>query len=306
MKITRGLSWPLVLAILVLYGYVVSAMGQDPVLKKAGVQANEENVVTLGLESKLAGREMPYRVILPPRYKLNPRERFPVIYLLHGLYGHYDNWTDKTGIAGYSASYKFIIVTPEGGDGWYTDSVSTPNDKYESYIVKELIPEIDKRFRTIPDRGHRAIAGLSMGGYGALKFGLKYPELFTLVGSFSGAVAGTQYTEKSSGAIAKSIDSVYGPLGSDTRKDNDIFRIVRELGPEKQKGLPFIYLDCGTEDFLFQSNRDFLFLLTEKKIQHQYRELPGVHDWRYWDQQVQEFLRVADRSFNGDLHSKKL
>ena len=113
------------------------------------------------------GREMPYRVILPQDYLLNKEARYPVIYLLHGLYGHFDKWTDKTGIRSYAANYKFIIVTPEGGDGWYTDSVSAPNDKYESYIVRELIPEIDKKFRTQADRGHRAIAGLSMGGYGS-------------------------------------------------------------------------------------------------------------------------------------------
>lgn len=271
----------------------IAAMSQTPAPRLAS------NVEEHKLNSKLMQREVPYRVIVPDGYrKTNEGAQYPVIYLLHGLYGHFDNWTEKTGLARYAAAYKVIIVTPEGGDGWYTDSVSTAIDRYESYIVKELIPEIDKNYRTLPDRAHRAIAGLSMGGYGSIKFGLKYPELFVIAGSFSGAVAGTTYTEKNTGAIAKSIDSVYGPIDSEARKANDVFRLIRELAPEKQKALPFIYLDCGTEDFLFQSNRDFLALLTEKKIPHEFRELPGIHDWKYWDKQVQEFLRVADRSFS--------
>ena len=103
--------------------------------------------------------------------------------------GHFNNWTDSTKIVEYAKKYNFIIVTPEGNNGWYSDSVSVPNDKYESYIIQELIPEIDKKFRTKADREHRAIAGLSMGGFGAMKFGLKYPEKFALIGSFSGALA---------------------------------------------------------------------------------------------------------------------
>src|SRR5207248_10367596 len=108
----------------------------------------------------------------------NDTRRYPVIYLLHGFGGHYNNWTDKTKVAQYAKQYGFLIVTPEGADGWYTDSVSAPNDRYESYIIQELIPEIDKTYRTLADRDHRAVAGLSMGGYGSVKFGLKYPDRF--------------------------------------------------------------------------------------------------------------------------------
>src|SRR6266404_2867676 len=148
----------------------------DPVAREAALA--RDNVFVKQLESKLMNRRMPYRIILPGNY-LNSNEtlRYPVIYLLHGLTGHYDNWTDKTKVAEYAKKHNFIIVTPEGDNGWYTDSISTANDRYESYIIKELIPEIDKNYRTVLDRDHRAIAGLSMGGYGGLKFGLKYPEL---------------------------------------------------------------------------------------------------------------------------------
>ena len=99
--------------------------------------------------------------------------RYPVIYLLHGLTGHYNNWAEKTKLEQYAANYNYIIVMPEGDNGWYTDSATVPNDKYESYIIKELIPEIDKKYRTKADRQNRAIAGLSMGGYGSIKIRFK-------------------------------------------------------------------------------------------------------------------------------------
>ena len=252
------------------------------------------------LASKLMGREMPYRVVLPVKYSANKDVRYPVIYLLHGLTGHYDNWTNLSKLATYAAAYDTIVVTPEGENGWYTDHSSKAEEKWESYIAGELISEIDKRFRTVPTRDKRAIAGLSMGGYGAIKFGLKYPDKFVAVGSFSGALGAASYTEKQiPGAIGRTIDGIFGPTGSDVRKSNDIFDIVRSLTPERLKDLPFIYLDCGTEDFLFQNNRDFAALLVEKKVPHEYRQLPGVHNWAYWDKQVQEFLRLAERHFAG-------
>lgn len=249
------------------------------------------------LDSKLMGRKMPYRIILPQDYG-NPgnAKRHPVVYLLHGLTGHYSNWTDKTKVAEYSSNSNFIIVTAEGDNGWYSDSVTKPNDKYESYIIQELIPEIDAKYRTIADREHRMIAGLSMGGYGAMKFGLKYPDKFALVGSFSGALGATGWNEKTAGAIAKTMDIAFGPeLGSEVRNANDVFKLVRDATAEKQKTFPFIYLSCGTEDFLIANNRDFLAALVAKKVPHEYREHPGGHDWNFWDDQVREFLMVADR-----------
>lgn len=269
------------------------------------LSANFGSIQDDKLVSKLMGREMPYRIALPANYASSPQERFPVIYLLHGLSGHYDNWGSKTKIAEYLAPYPVIVVMPEGADGWYTDSATQSNDRYESYMTGELIPEIDKKFRTLADRRYRIIAGLSMGGYGSIKFGLKNPEMFGLVGSFSGALGAAGWTETllaaagmKSGAIPTSIKSVYGADNSSTRHDNDIFRLVKEMPTEKIKSLPFIYLDCGTEDFLFQNNRDFLSLLNEKKIPHEFRELPGGHTWQYWEAQIQDFLRLSVRYFN--------
>lgn len=258
------------------------------------------NGVNYKLDSKLMGREMPYRVVYPEAYLARPNERFPVIYLLHGLTGHFNNWTENAKLIDHAAKHRVIIVNPEGGDGWYTDSVSNDKEKWESYIIQELIPEVDRKFRTLAARDKRAIAGLSMGGFGALKFGMKYPDRFVLAGSFSGALGAAQITEKQfPGAIGKTIDGIFGPDGSESRKANDLFAMVRSLTPEKMKAIPFIYFDCGTEDFLFQNNREFVNLLVEKKVPHEYRQLPGAHDWKYWDKQVQEFLRLADKAFSG-------
>ncbi|MGD9562534.1 MAG: alpha/beta hydrolase [Pyrinomonadaceae bacterium] len=262
--------------------------------------ARSPRTLTEALHSKLMGREMPYRIILPAKYndKSENGRRYPVIYLLHGLTGHFDNWTSLTEIESYSAAMGVIIVTPEGGNGWYTDALSKDNENYESYIITELIPEIDRRYRTLGRRDQRAVAGLSMGGYGAIKFGLKYPARFVLAGSFSGALGAAAITEKQfPGAIGKTIDGIFGPAGSEVRKANDPFEIIRHATSEKIKDFPFLYLDCGTKDFLFQNNREFIDLLLEKGVPHEFRQLPGTHDWKYWDKQIQEFLRIADRTF---------
>ncbi len=265
------------------------------------------NVETRQLKSKLMAREMPYRVVLPLDYGGNQASKtvaakpksYSVIYLLHGLTGHFDNWTERTKLAEYAQKYDYIIVTPEGDNGWYSDSGSAANDKYESYIVQELMPEIEKNYRTIADKNHRAIAGLSMGGYGSLKFGLKYPDKFVLVGSFSGALQAASLSVKMLGngwkALTDSITNVYGADDSPTRTANDIFKLVRAMPAEQQKILPFMYISCGTEDGLITTNREFTALLAEKKIPHEFRELPGIHDWKFWDPQVQEFLRTSER-----------
>ncbi|MBS1795881.1 MAG: esterase family protein [Acidobacteria bacterium] len=269
--------------------------------KKPVAQQTAGNSQDLKLASKLMAREMPYRVILPVNYAAEKDRKYAVLYLLHGLTGHFDNWGDKTKIGQYAAGYDYIVVMPEGNNGWYVDSATVPTDKYESYILQELIPEIDAKFRTLADREHRVVAGLSMGGYGSLKFGLKFPDKFVLAGSFSGALVAGGWTTKSfeatgmKGPIPDSIKIAFGADDSTTRADNDIFKMVRETTPEKAKTLPFLYVDCGTEDFLIAPNREFAGLLLEKKIPHEFRERPGMHDWKFWDASIYEFLALTKK-----------
>lgn len=131
-------------------------------------------VKTLQLDSKLMTRKMPYAVILPAGYERDKTRRYPTLYLLHGLTGHHSDWTRSDDFVSYiSNKHEFVVVLVEGENGWYVNSATLPREKFESYIIEELIPEVDKNFRTIADKRGRAVAGLSMGGYGSIKFGLK-------------------------------------------------------------------------------------------------------------------------------------
>lgn len=240
-------------------------------------------------KSNLIGKTLPYGVVLPPGYGLITARRthYPVLYLLHGWSGNYNSTIKDTGLMQYAADYQMIIITPEGDNGWYTDSATVPSDQYESYVIRELIADVDSRFRTIADRRGRGIAGVSMGGYGALKFGFKYPEKFSLAASMSGALDATARTDEAS------IMQTFGGLDSPTRKTNDLTQLARGYPTERQALLPYIYLDCGTEDPWLAPNRSFSEVLLERKLVHEYRQLYGGHVWEYWDRQVREVMRVA-------------
>lgn len=277
-------------------------------LATASGSVSGASVETIQLQSKLVNTTLPYNVILPADYRTSKTTRYPVLYLLHGLGGHYSDWLTRTNVADYATQYRMIVVMPEGNDSWYVDSAAGSNDKYESYILKEVMPDVDRRYRTLQSRYGRAIAGLSMGGYGAIKYGLKYPSTFAFAGSVSGAFGVTRYTEKEMGGMGwEPFLKIFGPLGSETRKANDVFEITRALTPGRIASLPYFYFDCGTEDAAqhFNPNRELSQLFLEKKIPHEYRELPGNHSWQYWDQQVKEVLRIAAEKLRAPKTSAK-
>lgn len=283
--------------------FSVNAFAQEtaPVTKTSAPQltaAERKRLQTVSFESKLVGKTLPYIVVLPLDYDQTAArsKRYPVLYLLHGLTGHYTDWTRRTKLSHYAAQYSLIIVTPEGNNGWYTDSANVPTDKYETYILDELIPDVQRRYRTLVTREGRAIAGLSMGGYGAIKFGLKHPEMFAFTASMSSAFGAASLTEKElkdPGVIRDSVLQTFGSADSPTRAANDVFKLAREVSTKKIAPLPYFYFDCGTEDFLFSDNRNLASLFVELKIPHEYRQLPGNHSWTYWEAQVQEILKLA-------------
>ncbi|HYH85252.1 MAG TPA: alpha/beta hydrolase family protein [Pyrinomonadaceae bacterium] len=247
-------------------------------------------IETIELRSALVGKSLPYSVVLPPGYGLftSRATRYSVVYFLHGWGGRYDSWLKSTSLARYAAEHQLIVVTPEGANGWWTDGASGASDKFESYILQELIPEVDRRFRTIANRRGRGVAGLSMGGYGALKFGFKHPDVFALAASTSGALDAAARTDDD-----YSIMQTFGEPSSVTRAENDLVRLAREY-PEARRGLlPYLYFDCGEKDPWFNVNRDFAALLTERGIPHEYRQIPGDHIWPYWDRQAREIVRLA-------------
>ena len=249
-------------------------------------------VETVRFQSKLVNATLPYNVILPTDYETSKTTRYPVLYLLHGLMGHYSDWIARSNVADYAAEYRMIVVMPEGNDSWYTDSAT---NKYETYILKELIADVQQRYRTIEARYGRSIAGLSMGGYGAIKFGLKSPVTFVFAASMSGVFSVTRLTEKETPDSWVESLKLFGAVDSETRRANDLFDMLEKVTPARVASLPYFYFDCGTEDSLliFRSNRELAALMFERKIPHEFRQLPGDHSWAYWDRQVHEILKIA-------------
>ena len=248
-------------------------------------------------QSASLGREMQYRVILPSDHDSGVR-RYPVLYLLHGLAGHYEDWESRTHLDQYAEGMPLIIVMPEGDDSWYTNSASQPQEKWEDYIVKDLIPYVDSHFYTIQTRHARAIAGLSMGGYGAMKFALKYPGTFIFAASFSGAevvVHDPSFKIPFGQKYVDQIRDIFGDGMTQARTDNDIFELAKKRAPAQ---VPYLVVTCGTEDDLLASNREFVAVLQQQKIRYEYHESAGAHTWQYWDEQIAYVLPLLmDRYF---------
>ena len=268
----------------------------------ARVQARPQTnrVERVQFRSQMIGAELPYHVVLPLDYHARTlvATRYPVLYLLHGFGGRPEHWIDL-GVRENELARRMIVVLVEGRNAWYTDSASVPTDKFESYIVRELIPDVDRRFRTTPAREGRSIAGLSMGGFGAIKFGLKYPNMFAFAGSMSGAIGVSSWRNENDlpniGRLRRLIIATFGAADHPTHIANDLYRIARETPVEN---LPFLYLDCGTEDFLFETNRAFIDILLERRIPHEYRQLPGGHTGAYWRAQLPEVIEIAARTMS--------
>jgi putative tributyrin esterase len=235
-------------------------------------------------------REMPYRVLLPNGYDSSPNRRYPVLYLLHGLDGRYTDWTLRTSITQQPLARPLIIVMPEGANSWYVNWHDGRAERWEDYVASDLIAEIDGRFRTDARRDGRFIAGLSMGGYGAIRMGLKHPERYAIAASLSGAfevprLPAFGWTDMLRAEFLRA----FGPPGSTRRRQDDVF-VLAERAP--REGLPFFYLDCGTEDPFLESNRSLAAALQRRGIAYEYRETPGAHSWAYWNRQVTEILAL--------------
>lgn len=255
------------------------------------------NVNTLRFHSASMNADRLYNVILPMDYEQSMR-RYPVLYLLHGLGDDHTAWTFMTNVSGYATRFGLIVVMPDVGRNWYVNSAADPSAKYEDMIIKDLIPHIDSTYRTIPLRRARAVAGLSMGGYGAMFLGLKHSGRFAAIGAFSGALAISHGNPAPLPAAAseearkrtEEINAIFGPADSAARKEHDPFEVLDKV-PAGQ--MPLIYIACGGQDFLIKHNRDFVDLLASKKIPYEYREIsPRVHSWDFWDDQIEIFLNI--------------
>jgi putative tributyrin esterase len=232
--------------------------------------------------SAALGRDMPYRVILPVAAASG--KRLPVVYLLHGGDGGFRDWSNYSDVARF-AERGLILVMPEGDESYYTNSATLPDNRYEDYIVKDLISDVEGRFPVSPGRGNRALVGVSMGGFGAVKLALRHPELFSFVGGLSSAV-----DVPSRPFSMKRISqwqhhrSIFGTWNGQAQRDNDPFVLARAADPAK---MPYLFLTCGDLEGLLPANRAFANLLDQRHIAHEFHVVRGGHDWNQWNQQLE-------------------
>ncbi|MBT5832906.1 MAG: esterase family protein [Candidatus Latescibacteria bacterium] len=217
---------------------------------------------------------------------------FPVFYLLHGLSDDHSIWMRRTSIERYVQDLPIIVVMPDGGRSFYCDAVEGP--AYENHIIQDVIAFTDRIFNTLPTREGRVIGGLSMGGYGALKLALKYPNLFCSAVSHSGALGITKVKPKNVRQDMRvEFPQIFGtnPFGG---KDC-LYKLAETVDKDQ---LPALRIDCGTEDSLVQANRDYHAHLNQLDIPHEYEEFPGAHTWDYWDVHVQEAITFHRKALN--------
>jgi S-formylglutathione hydrolase FrmB len=259
----------------------------------------------LSASSKILGRPVAYCVILPPSYDTEKARRYPILYLLHGL-GDNEQMLIHSG--GFNLVQdlwerrqlgEFLIVTPDGGSSFYINS-RDGRLRYEDFFLQEFLPQIEKRYRAQSGRAYRGIAGISMGGYGALHLAFRHPELFSSVGTHSAALLEKlpRVTVSDSRQTARSriFGDVFGsPLDPAFWKQNDPLTIVRTA---RLAGL-HIYFDCGSEDdYGFDAGAVVLDkTLRSRHISHEFHLYPGGHNWVYVAEHLPGLLQFHFRSF---------
>ncbi|MDR3261460.1 MAG: esterase family protein [Tannerella sp.] len=217
-------------------------------------------------------------VILPEKGESG--KSFPVVYLLHGYGGNHLSWLQiHPELPELASQYGLIIVCPDGKNSWYWDSPVNPALKYETYVTRELIPYIDSRYKTIPQKNGRAITGFSMGGHGGLWLGFRHPNLFGACGSTSGGVDIRPFPDN--WEMSKSLGGYRENRGrwDEHTVINQLYRI--------QSGSPAIIIDCGTDDFFYGVNEALHEKLLHTHISHDYLTRPGGHNAAYWKNSIE-------------------
>lgn len=269
-----------------------------------------------------------FMVYLPPSYARLPNRRYPVAYYLHGLGGHETDWLAQGGIDVVADSLiaagmpEAIVVMPDGDDGWYSTWANPPEYQicvdsllreapertcvrrfgYDDYIARDLVSYVDARYRTRADRAHRGIGGLSMGGFGALKLALAYPDVFAAAASHSGVLSmllvspAGQLPPRYASTVDPMLRGFFQRIGPQlygldlvTWQANDPAMLAARLRTAGRP-MPALFFDCGVADALLSQNQAMDFELTRLGIAHTYREHPGAHTWRYWNEHVRESL----------------
>lgn len=214
------------------------------------------------------------------------KKTYPVLYLLHGLSDDHTIWSRRTSIERYVAAMNMIVVMPNTHRGFYTDMAC--GAKYWTFISEEL-PAIVKGIFPVSNRREDTFAaGLSMGGYGALKLGLHCPEKFAAVAGLSSVTDVAALMEND--ARKEELRRIFGTIEEFKGSENDLFHLAAKLAKSKQPQ-PAIFQCCGTEDFLYQGNLKFRDHLKKLKMKLHYQEAPGDHNWGFWDTYIQDVLK---------------
>lgn len=229
-------------------------------------------------QSASLNREVSYRVVLPTRIAAGVK--FPAVYLLHGANGSFRDWSNETDVARF-AERGLILVMPDGDESWYTNSAERPRDRYEDYITQDLVADVEARFPAATRRESRAIIGVSMGGFGAVKLALRHPDVYAFAGGLSSALdaPGRPFSISRIGQY-RHYRSIFGPVDSASRRDNDPFVLASSADPSK---MPYFFLTCGNKEGLLATNRSFARLLAERHFPYEFHVVVGGHDWQQWN-----------------------
>jgi putative tributyrin esterase len=258
------------------------------------------NVRIVHFSSATLGEDRSMLVMLPTEYDTAVR-RYPVLYLLHGYDADITDWARGTNLSDYATRHQLIIVIPDASHSWYVNSVSNPKAHYDDYIMKDVIAYVDKNFRTIPEPFARAIAGVSMGGFGAMFLGLEHRDQFAAIASFSGAVAYGHFspesvpknpTDEEKKSIQEYVDLMGAPRSKE-QKARDVFELAQQVPVEE---VPMLFLVCGGQNGGVDDTHAFLKVLARRRIPYEYREIsPRGHDWRIWNEEIPVFLDKLEK-----------
>ncbi len=263
----------------------------------------------LTVPSKILGKAVRYTIYLPFDYETSSRY-YPVVYLLHGFTDNDIAWI-QFGEANMTADEliakqeipSMILVMPDAGLSWYVNNYDG-KVRYEDFFFKEFIPYIEHHYRILAEKRYRAVAGLSMGGYGALVYAMKHPDMFSSCVAFSpGIYTDDQIINMDTTEWNRLFGVVFGPdLKGKARLTkqflaNDPFYIVKNPDPDKIKSVRY-YIDIGDDDFLYKGSSYFHVLLRELNIPHEYRVRDGNHNWTYWRTGLPEGLKFIGAEFH--------
>jgi S-formylglutathione hydrolase FrmB len=257
------------------------------------------------VSSSILGRSVSYCVALPADYTVSAT-RYPALYFLHGLFENERSWGERggqevlDGLASQGQVGKFLVLLPDGGKTFYINSVDG-HERYEDFFIQELVPAIDRTYRTVPDRQARAITGTSMGGYGALHLGMRHADIFGAVSAQSAAllpkIPNPIPTEGRWGFYARILQGPFGsPLNETYWEANSPLTLAEH--PEQFANLK-LYFDCGDHDrYGFEEGAQLLDkILTEKGFRHEFALRPGNHGWSYLSQYMKYALLFHWRWF---------